>query len=343
MAEDLKNPVMERHTPHSYEDEDSLAFSAAHLHADEDDFLLDEETLGKEDPFLRAQKRVPIRKGAVNKRTADHLRIGFITATVLLVITGSAFGLWSYATKSWRFRIESSDSIESTGLHNVSRAQVLDVLGSDIGRNVFRIPLEDRKKQLEEIPWVESATIMRLLPARLHIHIQERTPVAFARIGTKIMFMDANGVLMEMPPHSSSAAYSFPVLTGMDGSEPLSTRVPRMKIYAELMRSLDAGDADYSKRVSEVDVSDPNDVKVVVDAATSAVLVHLGSSEYQERFRIYVTHISEWRAQFSKLDSVDLRYNGQIIINPETKPEKPADVTLQNVPAGPARARARKQ
>src|SRR5882724_6595847 len=102
MVEDLKNPVMERQAPHSYEDEDSVAFSAAHLHADECDYPFEEESLNKEDPFLRAQKRVPIRKGAVNKRTADHLRIAFIAAAVLLVVSGSVFGIWSYATKSWR-------------------------------------------------------------------------------------------------------------------------------------------------------------------------------------------------------------------------------------------------
>ena len=343
MVEDPKNSVMERQAPHFFEDDESVAFSAAHLHADDEDYPLDGDAQTKEDPFLRAPTRVPIRKGAVNKRTADRLRILMIAATVLFVMAGSAFGLWNYATKSWRFRIDSSDSIESTGLRNVSRAQVLDVLGADIGRNVFRIPLEERKKQLEEIPWVESATVMRLLPARLRISIKERTPVAFARIGTKIMFIDSNGVLMEMPAHSSNSSYSFPVLTGMDGSEPLSTRAPRMKIYAELLKSLDAGDTGYSKRVSEVDISDPNDIKVVVDATTSAVLVHMGNSEYQERFRIYVTHISEWRAQFSKLDSVDLRYNGQIIINPESKMEKPADMATQNTTVTPVQVRTRKQ
>jgi cell division protein FtsQ len=342
MVEDTKNSVVDRQELHPYEDEDSVAFSAAHLHAEEVEYPF-EDVRVKDDPFLRAQRRVPIRKGAVNKRTADRLRNSFIATAILLVVAGIAFGLHSYVTKSWRFRIDSSDNIESTGLHNVSRAQVLDVLGADIGRNIFSIPLEEQKRKLEEIPWVESATIMRLLPSRLRINIHERIPIAFARVGTKIMFIDTNGVLMEMPPHISNNSYSFPVLTGMDESEPLSTRAPRMKIYEQLVKSLDAGDADYSKRVSEVDISDPNDVKVVVDAATSAVLVHLGNSEYQERFRIYVTHISEWRAQFSKLDSVDLRYNGQIIINPESKQGQTAEVAAQTTTVNPAPARARKQ
>ena len=78
----------------------------------------------------------------------------------------SWFALHHYATQSWRFRLDSSDNIEISGTNNVSRSQVLDVMASDIDRNIFFVPLELRKKQLEQIPWVQSAAVMRLLPNR---------------------------------------------------------------------------------------------------------------------------------------------------------------------------------
>jgi len=59
----------------------------------------------------------------------------------------------------------------------------MDVMGGDIGRNIFFVPLAQRQQQLEQIPWVESASVMRFVPNRLRIEIHERTPVAFARIG----------------------------------------------------------------------------------------------------------------------------------------------------------------
>ena len=49
-----------------------------------------------------------------------------------------------------------------------------------------------------------------------------------------------------------------------------------------------------------------------------AVLVHLGSSNFLERFQVYVAHVQEWRSQFARLDSVDLRYEGQVIVNPDS-------------------------
>jgi cell division protein FtsQ len=71
--------------------------------------------------------------------------------------------------------------------------------------------------------------------------------------------------------------------------------------------------------LSEVDLSDPEDVKVLTNDPDGEVMVHLGSSNYLDRFKIYVAHLREWRQQFPKLESVDLRYDRQIIVNPDLR------------------------
>jgi cell division protein FtsQ len=111
--------------------------------------------------------------------------------------------------------------------------------------------------------------------------------------------------------------YSFPVIVGMNSGEPPSTRAARMKIYNDVVSQLDAGGARYSQELSEIDLSDPEDVKVMANHHAGEVLVHLGSSNYLERYKIYVTHLQEWQQQFDKLESVDLRYDRQIIVNPD--------------------------
>jgi cell division protein FtsQ len=58
-------------------------------------------------------------------------------------------------------------------------------------------------------------------------------------------------------------------------------------------------------------------VKVTVADPNGEVLVHLGSADYLERYRVYVAHVQEWRQQFQKVRSVDLRYDRQVIVNPE--------------------------
>jgi cell division protein FtsQ len=277
---------------------------------------LDDEA---ESPFLRGQKRVRVRRGALPRKAASRLKIMLL----LFALFGSTgfvwFSLHQYATRSWRFRIDSSDDIAVSGTKNVSRSQVLEVMGSDIDRNIFFVPLDVRKKQLEQIPWVQSASVMRLLPKRMQVVVNERTPVAFVEISSHIQLIDANGIIMEQPA-GSQTSYSFPVIVGMTEAEPLSTRAARMKVYSQLMKELDAGGAHYSRDLSDVDLTDPDDVKATVTDPRGAVLVHLGSSNFLERFRIYEAHVQEWRTQFQKLQSVDLRYEHQVIVNPDVVP-----------------------
>jgi cell division protein FtsQ len=279
-----------------------------------DDARLVDLDVDEESPFLRGQKRISARRSSLPKKTANRLLWGVVAAGVVCVAGLAAAGLYHYGEHSWRFRVESSDNIEVAGMQNVTRAQITEVMGADIGRNIFFIPLAQQKAQLEQIPWVESASVMRFVPNRLKVEIHERTPVAFARVGPRMSLIDAGGTLMELTPKHK---YSFPVILGMNPGEPLSTRAPRMKIYSEMVRDLDSGGARYSQDLSEVDLSDLEDVKVRVNDPAGDVLVHLGSSDYLRRYKIYVSHAQGWRQQFQKLESVDLRYDNQIIVNPD--------------------------
>lgn len=279
-----------------------------------DDARLVDLDVDQESPFLRAQKRVPARRGSLPKKTAHRLLWSFALATVVCILAVAAGALYHYGEHSWRFRIDSSDNIEVSGMQNVTKAQIMEVMGADIGRNIFFIPLAQQKAQLEQIPWVESASVMRFVPNRLQIEIHERTPVAFARVGPRILLIDAGGTLMDLPPKRK---YPFPVILGMNPGEPLSTRVPRMKAYNELVRDLDSGGASYSKDLSEVDLSDLENIKVRVNDPQGDVLVELGSSDFLKRYRTYISHVQEWRQQFQKLESVNLRYDNQVIVNPD--------------------------
>jgi len=310
--------------------------SAEHSHAESareelDDARLVDLDVAEESPFLRGQKRVSARRSSLPKKTANRLLWACLAAAILCVVAVIVAGLYEYGERSWRFRVESSDNIEITGMQNVTKAQIMEVMGADIGRNIFFVPLAQQKTQLEQIPWVESASVMRFVPNRLKVEIHERTPVAFARVGPRISLIDAGGTLMDLPQKHK---YSFPVILGMNPGEPLSTRAPRMRAYNELVQDLDSGGARYSQDLSEVDLSDLENLKVRVNDPAGDVLVELGSSEYLKRYKTYVSHVQEWRQQFQKLESVNLRYDNQVIVNPDME-GRPKQAAL-----GPAAAKA---
>jgi cell division protein FtsQ len=287
-----------------------------------------------EEQFLRAQRRVPVRRLSFSKKMARQVRrvsIIAIAVAACLCMAGAAYG---YARHSWRFRIDSSDNVEIAGVQNAPRDHVLRVASDGIGKNVFYVSLDQLKRQLEQIPWVESASVMRLLPNRIAVRITERTPVAFVQIGSqlgsRISLIDSNGVVMGMPA-SRQTKYSFPVVRGITETEPLSSRAAAMKIYNRMTRELDSGGDDgarYTRQLSEVDLSDPEDVKVVANEGSGTLLIHLGAQDFLARYKLYLAHVKEWRQQFPNLQSVDLRYEGQIIVNPDAPHELPAKPTV---------------
>ncbi len=235
----------------------------------------------------------------------------------------------TFLTRDARFRIEGTGNIQATGLAEVSRAELLPVFGEDIGRNIFFVPLKDRRAQLERIPWVQHATVMRLLPDQIRVEVVEREPVAFVRQGGQIGLVDANGVLLTMPAAMMAQHhYSFPVLTGIDPAEPQDARKKRVDLYMQLMRELDAGGQHFSNQISEIDLTDQEDARVEMQEQGADILAHFGEDHFLERYQRYKAHIGEWRAQYPRLSGVDLRYDQQVVLQMAQGPAP--DATAQN-------------
>jgi cell division protein FtsQ len=242
----------------------------------------------------------------------------FLALGVLIVLGGLATGAYflkTYLSRDSRFRIAGAGNIEATGLTEVSRAEMLPVFGEDIGRNIFFVPLGERRKQLEQIPWVERATVMRLLPDQIRVSVVERQPVAFTRHGSQIGLVDASGVLLRMPPAMMAQHhYSFPVVTGIKAGDPPAARKARMAVYQRLMADLDANGQHLSEQISEIDLTDPEDARVLMPEQGADILAHFGDDRFLERYQRYKAHIAEWRQQYPNLAAADLRYDQQVVL-----------------------------
>jgi cell division protein FtsQ len=244
---------------------------------------------------------------------------GSAIALALGIVGSATYAVYYYLLHDDRFIVTTSSDIQISGNEHLTRAQVLNVFGADLERNIFKVPLTERRADLERLPWVQHATVMRILPHEIRISIQERTPVAFVRQGSQIGLVDAGGVLLDMPEQSAGdPKYSFPVLTGLNAGDPLSTRAARMEIYKRFMAELDAGSPKHGQKLtetlSEVDVSNPEDVKALVAADGTDVLVHFGDEDFLERYQSFEEHLPEWRQQYPKLASADMRYADQIVL-----------------------------
>jgi cell division protein FtsQ len=282
-----------------------------------DEFLSSETPAEKEYVPRRGSFKMRVRM--LFKSVGGRVLLGGVVFLLLGVLAVAAVGARHYLLHDDRFLMTTSADIQIEGNQHLTRPQVLSVFGADLERNLFRVSLAERRADLERLPWVEHATVMRLLPNRIRVAVKERTPVAFVRQGTQIGLVDATGVLLDMPPDAAGdPKYSFPVLTGLSANDPLSTRAARMEIYKRFMTELDSTGEHLTKSLSEVDISNPEDVKAVVASGSSDILVHFGDEQFLARYHEFSQHLAEWKTQYPKLASADMRYEGQIVLEMQT-------------------------
>src|SRR6266852_5919346 len=98
-----------------------------------------------------------------------------------------------------------SQSFTILGLSRASRARVTRVFQADFGKNIFEIPIDERRRKMMAIDWIERASVSRIWPNRLVVRVWERTPVAFVNLTpqgsrtSRLALIDAYGVLLARP------------------------------------------------------------------------------------------------------------------------------------------------
>lgn len=265
--------------------------------------------------------------------------LGACALGILGALTAAGIVVHRFLVNDAHFRIPSASSIQSTGLTEVSRAEVLPVFGEDVERNIFFVSLSQRRQQLESIPWVKQATVMRQLPNHLSVSIVERTPVAFVRVGQQVQLADADGVILSMPPAMMAQHhYSFPVVTGISADDGAQVRKTRMAMYMRFVGELDQNHQHISDQVSEIDLSDPDDLRAVMPEKGADVLAHFGDGQFLARWHIYQSHIAEWRQRYPLLIGVDLRYQGEVPLAMGTAAPQAPETSATTPPSAPTAA-----
>ncbi len=289
-----------------------------------------------------------IRRGLIPQTRTGRIVAGTAVGVLLAAVAAGCYKTDRFLRHDSRFRIASSGDIELQGNAHLSRSQLLSIFGEDVDGNLFSVPLRERRNQLEDIPWVEHATVMRLLPNRLRVAVVERTPVAFVRQGSSIGMADRNGVLLDIPPDApGNPNYSFPVVTGLKPEDAPELRAQRMRLYSAFLQDLDSTGKKVSTELSEVDLSDPEDLKALLPSGNGAeTLVHFGTGNFLHRYQRFQDHIEEWRGQYPRLSSVDMRYERQVVLQMPPKDSTVAggaETTQANAttPTPPAKAAAR--
>lgn len=248
------------------------------------------------------------KKAAAGSGSRWRLGLGILGLGALCVSTGmAALKVRQYVDRSAQFKLSryQNGALTIDGLRYASHSRVLHVFSGDFGRSIFAIPLDERRRRLLAIDWIEDASVSRIWPDRLQVRVRERRPVAFVYFREGLLLIDADGVLLDPPPQ---AQFSYPVLSGVSEDEPQAAREEHVRA---MMRLLD--DMGYQSRdVSEVNTADLDNLRIIAKVDNRAIELIMGDMNFGRRYQNFVAHYQEIKKQSPDVKTFDLRLDDRI-------------------------------
>jgi cell division protein FtsQ len=296
-----------------------------------------QEVLADEEPkYLRRQKPLEIKRRKFGKKAwKTYLRVAFGTAAAAGGV-GIAYMVGHFLLASQQMALIHPEQIQVAQNHYVSPASVREIFRVDRGHSVLRIPLNERRRQIETLPWVEQASVLRALPNTIKVEIIERTPIAFLRDGSDLALVDVHGVILDRPLKGN---FHFPVITGISSDMPIEDRELRMRLFASFSQQVESARGGAMDQVSEVDLTEAKDLRARITGlqgggangsangtannsfqwsnADAPILIHFGDSDFENKFLTVLNDVGQWRAGAGSVESVDLLFNGEAVVNPD--------------------------
>jgi len=83
--------------------------------------------------------------------------------------------------------------ITISGNKRASRESILGAAGFDVGTPIMSFKAIEARDRLQELDWIETARVVRLLPDRVSIEVSERQPFALWQLNGHISVIDRTG------------------------------------------------------------------------------------------------------------------------------------------------------
>lgn len=244
----------------------------------------------------------------------SRLIAGILVAGVLLMAAMYGFHRGEqFLIRDTRFALNGPDnpdapeSLSLAGAEHASHRAIEAVFSDDFGRSVYLIPLADRRATLRTVDWIKDASVARLWPNRVVLNITERTPVGSISLGRdRTALIDEDGVIL---PRAKDP-FTLPMLMGVRASDPIEIRRDRAQRLVRVMREL----GDAGQKITQVDVSDRDNLKVSEPFDGRSVTLLLGDHNFGLRHQNFLRYYGEIQRKLPDAATLDLRVEDRITV-----------------------------
>jgi cell division septal protein FtsQ len=260
--------------------------------------------LGERSPLV-ARQRVNAARRRRARLLARLARMGGAMVLALLAIAG-VVAAHAWVTTSPRFAVA---AVEVHGASRLSVDGVLTVAGIAPGTNLWSVDTSQVRARLEAMPEIRRADVVRALPNRLTILVEERRPFTLVHAG-RLHWLDEEGHVLGEETRAVSP--EVPIISGLTEEELVTMRTaPTAKARAAiaLIRALLRSGSGLASEISEIDMGR---VEGPVLYTVDGVEVRLGTDDWDERLARLEGVLGQVATQDVRY--VDLRFRDQVIL-----------------------------
>jgi len=266
-----------------------------------------------------AIRKIRNREVLEKRRHRTRVKRTFWMTIYLLALGGIAagtVGFGRYIAGAGHFQ---ATVVTIKGTQHASPDDLMQLVGGARPGNIFLVDLDAVRGRLLAHGWVKDASVARVLPSTIEVHVTEREPVAVAEIDRGLWLVDDTGT--SLAPYASYADdFDLPFVTGL-GKE---NRGDMLRLALQALAAVAQCDRSLASSVSEVNCEGES-ARIVFENGTPALLI--GSTDLEERIRFFRGIEKELRAQFARIDYVDIRFAPRIYVKGEFRAEDPGKTT----------------
>ena len=266
-------------------------------------------------PARRKATRKPGKNHVAGRRFASALKISGKVGAFLL-IAAFMLSVFMYAYTSEKFNLR---KVTFYGCKELNQKELEEIIRQDFPANILRIDLEKLKERLEKETWARHVEIRRVLPSDLIIYVEERTPSVVLELQSELMVADSDGTMLgRYDPRFGKL--DVPVFKGVLGDDAESYKLyqeenaARIRQGLVMLSEIESGLPHSTKKISEVDISDPENLKILL--VDDSAEVYLGEKDYLKRFSALMNNLGEYQKlkdQYTEFISIDMRYDHKIV------------------------------
>jgi cell division septal protein FtsQ len=262
--------------------------------------------LGERSAFVGRQR---VGRGP-RRRAVDRARRRFIVGAVAVLAVTPPAGAFAVrrVIAAPQFRIA---SIEVVGVSRLPSDRILSVAGIEPGESIFRIDPAAAAARLEAMPGIRRADVVRELPGRVRIVVEERRPFTLVH-AHGLHWIDEDGYLIG--EERQAVTPPLPVVSGLGDDEVGAMRSvpgPRVRAALALIRGLLRTGSPLLQQISEIDMS-RSDGPVLY--TLDGIEVRLGVDDWPDRLTRLEGVLAQVATQELRPIAVDLRFRDQVVL-----------------------------